>query len=152
MIPFELERDGNKVTGRLEIDSDGIAVYFDGYGVQSMEPSFGAPIWIEVGDDGHPSLHAWTDIKDETIGEKISFAKAFECHPVGTKLKAKVGFQVDEDDDGRKRWAEPFEDATIEALNTSSEDGRFINYGVGFPRTGAFGFYDADEIEKLFTR
>ena len=54
MIPFELGRNGETIKGRIEVDSDGIAVYFDGYGTASMESGYGAPIFIEVDDNGHP--------------------------------------------------------------------------------------------------
>jgi hypothetical protein len=63
--------NGRALSGRIEVNSLGIDIFFDGYGQHTMNPGFGSPVFMEVDDDGHPVVHCWAEIDSEDPTHKI---------------------------------------------------------------------------------
>jgi hypothetical protein len=74
--------DNREISGRIEALHGNIEIFFDGYGVHDMEPGHGSPLFVEVGDDGHPVLRAWTEIDGQDPSHTISFAGARDRRPL----------------------------------------------------------------------
>lgn len=64
------------LSGRIEVGSHGLDIFFDGYGQHTMEPGFGAPLFIEPDDNGHPVVYCWSEIDSEDHTHKISLQSA----------------------------------------------------------------------------
>ena len=76
-LPFTMEHhslNGKKISGRVKVASDGIEVFFDGYGTHNCIG--GAPLFVEVGDDGHPVARVWNEVDGQDPSHKIGFAGA----------------------------------------------------------------------------
>ena len=76
-IPFTLPaRDGHPaIAGTLNLESGGISLSFAGYANASQDP-IGSVLFLEVGDDGHPSAIAWSDVNSEDPTYQISLRGA----------------------------------------------------------------------------
>jgi hypothetical protein len=82
-IKFELEEvydpqegeEEKRYPAKVEITTQGIEIWFPGYGTSCMEE--GAPIFIEV-REGVPHIVIWSDINQEDPTHTISLEKAKE--------------------------------------------------------------------------
>jgi len=61
-----------ELTGRVEVSAHGLDIFFDGYGVHTMNPGYGSPVFIEPNDHGHPVVHCWAEIDCEDPTHNIS--------------------------------------------------------------------------------
>ena len=78
--PFELQHGDQHVSGRVEVRHGGLEIYLDGYGVYTMNPGFGAPLYLEISpDDGHVRLYVWADINQEDYTHVIDLEAAREA-------------------------------------------------------------------------
>lgn len=78
-LPFTIvhHADDRKVHhGRVDVSTAGIEVFIDGYGTHDAAPEHGAPLFIEVDDNGHPVLHAWAEIDSQDPTHKVNLASA----------------------------------------------------------------------------
>lgn len=71
---FKITHHANdgELTGRVEVSAHGLDIFFDGYGTHTMNPGFGAPVFIEPSDDGHPVVFCWSEIDSEDHTHKVS--------------------------------------------------------------------------------
>lgn len=61
----------------VEVESAGVAINIDGYGLLTTEPKFGAVVLVEF-RGGVPHVVVWSDITDEEPTHVISLAGASE--------------------------------------------------------------------------
>jgi hypothetical protein len=67
----------------------------------------------------------------------------------GDRLRVVKGHLVDSDDFDNERYADEDDEAEVIAALTYPGNGEPY-YHIGVPRTGAAGFYDADELVEHF--
>jgi hypothetical protein len=72
------KQSGDPLPGRIEITDAGISIYFDGYGVGTMEPGHGSIIFIEY-YQGELRVVLSPDINEQDV-QIISMKGAHEKH------------------------------------------------------------------------
>ncbi len=74
VLKFSIEHHecGVTLSGRVQVRSIGIDVFFDGYGTHNENPGAGPVLYIETDKHGHPVLHCWSEIDSEDSTHKIS--------------------------------------------------------------------------------
>ena len=74
VLRFKITHHANEreLAGRIEATAHGLEVFFDGYGTHDMQPGFGAPLFIEPDDNGHPLVYAWGEIDGQDFTHKVS--------------------------------------------------------------------------------
>jgi hypothetical protein len=68
----------------------------------------------------------------------------------GDRLRVALAHQVDADDDDTARYADENDEAEVVSAFQHANGEPY--YQIGFPGNGATGFYDADELDKMFVR
>ncbi len=76
------EENGKQLAGRVMVGPNGLDIFFDGFGQKTMNPGYGAPVYIEPDDNGNPLVYCWSEIDSEDYTHKVSLHGARDTREV----------------------------------------------------------------------